>query len=449
MHVAESPLTPHASRLTHHTPPVARKVVLLGAGYTTRNMGVWALASGAITSILHSLPAAQVRLFDYDRQPASYHVRYPGGTAMVDLINIRFSKNLLSKNNIARLILTAMLLPLMPAPAKARLLSANPFLSVIAEADIIASIAGGDSFSDIYGLRRLLYVSLPQILALLMDKPLVLLPQTLGPFESPLARIIARYILRRAATVYARDRESLAQIQPLLGADPSRCRFCYDLAFALEPLPPSAEGLTQMRKLESRRPLVGLNVSGLLHMGGYTRDNMFGLKSDYRQLVRDIIRFFVEQQKLDVLLVPHVMGSARNPESDMLACAQVYQELAGTCGGRLHSLEGTYDQHEIKYAIGRCDFFLGSRMHACIAALSQCVPAIGLAYSSKFAGVFETLNTGDLVIDLRMNDQAEALARIRDTFLKRKTISAQLQTTMPGVKRAVLELFSAPGAASS
>ena len=44
-----------------------------------------------------------------------------------------------------------------------------------------------------------------------------------------------------------------------------------------------------------------------------------------------------------------------------------------------------------KAVIGQCDFFIGSRMHACIAALSQGVPCVGVAYSMKFAGVFDTV----------------------------------------------------------
>ena len=38
-----------------------------------------------------------------------------------------------------------------------------------------------------------------------------------------------------------------------------------------------------------------------------------------------------------------------------------------------------YDQHAIKSIIGRCDFFIGSRMHACIAALSQKIPTAAVA----------------------------------------------------------------------
>ena len=40
-------------------------------------------------------------------------------------------------------------------------------------------------------------------------------------------------------------------------------------------------------------------------------------------------------------------------------------------------------------AVQGCRFFIGSRMHACIFALSSAVPTIGLAYQPKFFGLFE------------------------------------------------------------
>jgi len=38
-----------------------------------------------------------------------------------------------------------------------------------------------------------------------------------------------------------------------------------------------------------------------------------------------------------------------------------------------------YGPSETKFLIGHCDFFVGARMHACIAAVSQYVPAVTLA----------------------------------------------------------------------
>ena len=414
-----------------------RTFVLLGASFSTKNMGVWALASSAIALVLHNFPDSRIILLDYGRKPDRCKVHGPNGPVEIEVVNLRFSWKVLLRNNIALLLLVALLLRLLPSRRlKEGIIDKNPWLSTIDRADLVGSIAGGDSFSDIYGLGRFLYVSLPQLLVLALGKPLVLLPQTLGPFRCLAARTIARSILRRARAVCVRDRESLEEGRELVGPNRGRLQLAHDMAFALSPIAPSGTRLAQLDRLEASRPLAGLNVSGLLYMGGYTRDNMFGLKADYRETIHAIIRHFAAQ-KVHVLLVPHVFGSGAGSESDLTASAAIYRSLAGECGGHLHCLEGDFNHHEVKYAIGKCDFFLGSRMHACIAALSQNIPAIGLAYSRKFRGVFATVGAEDLVIDLVENTQEQILGKVASAFERRQQIRERLASGIAHARRAV------------
>src|ERR1017187_7345175 len=300
------------------------KVCLLGASFHAGN-GVAALTAGTIQCILHSDPDEEVSLLDYAKEGEEVLFDWHGKTVAIRLVNVRFSKTFYLRNNIARLIATSLLLKLIPSAIRNRIVSRNPWLRHVEEADLIASIAGGDSFRDIYGLARFLYVSLPQLLAIWMGKRLVLLPQTLGPFKSRFARTVARYILRHANTVYSRDREGLQSAAALLGVngDAGKVRFCYDVAFVLEPAAPARVdllGLPAGKTDGSCR--VGLNVSGLLSMGGYNRQNMFGLRVDYNELVRSMIGLLVERKNATVLLVPHVFGSGA--ECDSPACERVY-----------------------------------------------------------------------------------------------------------------------------
>ena len=69
-----------------------KKILLLGAGFTSSNMGLWALATGAITAAWHAHPGAAIHILDYYHKPTQYHVRHSGGVGAVRLINIRFSK---------------------------------------------------------------------------------------------------------------------------------------------------------------------------------------------------------------------------------------------------------------------------------------------------------------------------------------------------------------------
>ena len=417
------------------------QVVLLGASLNTGNMGLSALTAGTITSVLNTFPNARFFLLDYAREPGTYTLRCRNSSINVELVNIRFSKKFFLRNNIARLLAEVLAIKLLPRSGwKQSLLESNPYFKRILSADIVASIAGGDSFSDIYGLSRLLYMALPQILVLQLKKPLILLPQTLGPFRGLMAKIIAGYIMRRAAMVYSRDRTSFEEAGRLLGQQRDKLRFSHDMAFVLEPVRPDENKLADLPQRDDRTPLVGINVSGLLFMGGYNRDNMFGLKVDYARLLHDVIERLVREHGANVILVPHVFGS--DAESDTLACAHIFKQLEPEYGKQLHLLRGDFNQHEIKYVIGQCDFFLGSRMHACIAALSQCIPAACLAYSRKFIGVMESIGCAELVTDLCFLDNEESLRSIFHIFDSRLRIREQLLTQIPTARASVLSVFS-------
>ena len=107
-------------------------------------------------------------------------------------------------------------------------------------------------------------------------------------------------------------------------------------------------------------------------------------------------------------MVPHTFAPPGDVESDPDACRLITELFAGPKKERLHLLDREYDQHEVKAIIAGCDFFVGSRLHACIAALSQSIPTVGVAYSKKFKGVFESVGAGHWVVDATNVGAADA-----------------------------------------
>ena len=422
------------------------RVGILGATFETGNMGLGALAAGTVQCIRYEYPNADVFLMDYLHEETARRVRIDGEYLTVPLLNIRFSKKILLPNNIALLIFLTLVSKLIPGDKlKRKFISRNRYLREISETHFFVSLAGGDSFADIYGFVRLVYVALPQLLVLLAGKRLILMPQTYGPFRGVCARAIARFILRRAEMVYSRDVSGVEGIASVLGLPPDspKLRFCYDVGFLLEPDPPAhleVDGLSPQHRSDTT--LVGVNVSGLLMMEGYTRNNMFGLKVSYRSLIQQVVERLLQQPTVNVLLIPHVFGEEIGSETDTLACDAIFDELKGKYEGRLGVVRGRYNQNEIKYIIGQCNFFVGSRMHACIAAVSQSVPAVSIAYSDKFAGVMKAVGVESLVADPRRMTTAEILALISSNLRDRATLHRQLLQKMPQVKRTILNTIA-------
>jgi polysaccharide pyruvyl transferase WcaK-like protein len=311
----------------------------------------------------------------------------------------------------------------------------NPWIRAIRSADVAVSLSGGDSFSDIYGGGRLLYVCLPQLLVRMLGKRLILLPQTIGPFNGRVAAQLARSVMRGADAIYCRDFESVQEAGRLLGSHHAqrRLRFCHDLGFLLEPRKPAVLDLGGLEAHISPRHgmLIGLNVSGLLMRGGYDGTNAFRLRANFGDLVDEVVRCALEDQKAKVLLVPHVFGEGW--ESDTVAARALYERWRARYAGRIFLVQGRYDQSEIKYIIGLCDFFIGSRMHACIAALSQAVPAVAIAYSRKFVGVLRTVDCERLVADPRELTTRQAVQVIERAIAQRYSIRQRLRGEIPEV----------------
>jgi len=422
------------------------KICLLGATFTTNNMGVNALTMGTIKSIHYKYPDAEIILLDYGTQDLSYNIDLEGNDIPVYLVNMRFSKKVFQNNHILFLLFLAMIVRIIPSRRiKNRITKRNKVLNIIDQVDFANSIAGGDSFSDIYGIRRFFYVSLPQILIITMGKKLILLPQTLGPFTRKTVRFCASYILRRAYLVFSRDNRGIPEMKKMLKSkfDEDKFKFCYDVGFILDPIASKETNYdSYIHKEKTTDLLVGLNVSGLLYMGGYTRNNMFGLKVDYHELIAKILDLLINQNRATVLLIPHVFG-IENPESDAKACLAVFDHYKDQYEGKINVVRGSYNQNEIKYIIGLCDFFIGSRMHACIAAISQCIPAVSIAYSKKFLGVMETIGVEDLVADPRKLEMNEILMIIRESITNKDIHRQKLNNDIPHVKKTVLNLYSA------
>ena len=420
-----------------------KSVLLMGATFDTDNMGVSALTAGSIEAALHKWPDARILLLDYGKERLRFRYDSANGPVAVDLLNMRFSKKLYLRNHIAILILLAIVLRLLPVRLRQFMFLRNMYFKEISSADVAVAISGGDSFSDIYGLGRFFYSSLPQILVQIIGKKLIFLPQTVGPFNNWLARTVAGHILKQATLVYSRDYAGLEEMEVFLNGhfDPDRFRFCYDVGFVVNPVRPNKMHLDGFTGKDGISTTVGFNVSGLLWMGGYKQNNQFGLKTDYRLLVEKMIDYLIRSKGARVVLIPHVFGEGENPESDQTACEALYRDLKSKYATRLYFARGKYGQSEIKYIIGLCDLFIGSRMHACIAALSQGIPTVPVAYSKKFIGVMETIGMESYIADPRTMDEHEILYKVDRTWTERDSIRQHLKSKMFEVNARVLNLF--------
>lgn len=421
------------------------KVGLLGASFETGNLGVSALAESSMKCIYHRWQNAEVVLLAAGRFKDRCIRRVGSTNRCFQKLPIRFCSNIFLSNHFIVLTLYAVLLRVFRFERfRKYCCKRNSNVRQILALDLVADITGGDSFSDTYGMKRLVIGFLIKWLLLVFNKPLILLPQTYGPFRNALSKFMASYIFKKAKRIYSRDKEGVELARWILNSDPGKkVSLSHDVAFVLDAHKPQKNHVVWPEHIDTDgKIVVGVNVSGLLFNGGYTRTNMFDLKVDYRSFVFSLIERFMADERVVVFLVPHVFPPEdMRVESDLDACLSVYNKLSEKYQGRIFTAKFAYNQNEIKYLIGKCSFFVGSRMHSCIAALSQCVPTVGLAYSRKFRGVFDSIGLAHCVADARDRDESGLLELIQNSFENRHEIKTHLTAKIPKVQAGILSLF--------
>lgn len=313
---------------------------------------------------------------------------------------------------------------------------ANRGTSLLMRSDAVLDITGGDSFTDLYGSRRLAASLAPKRLTLDCGRRLVLLPQAYGPFRSDAARSRTAQVLMGASSAWARDEISYACLQDVLGSgfDPERHRLGVDVAFGLESVTPddaTADAVRRFVEDNQGRPVVGLNVSGLLYNdpGAQAR---FGLQFDYRALCASLLHRLVSDGEACVILVDHVLARAGTGEADRVATAGLLATAGPVDPDRLLVISDPAGPGEAKWCISQCDWFVGSRMHATIAALSSGVPAAAIAYSHKAAGVFTSCGLGADVAEVGA-DPTSVLGTLWNSFQHRAERKALLAARLPDV----------------
>lgn len=279
---------------------------------------------------------------------------------------------------------------------------------------LVLDIAGGDSFTDLYGAKRFWYQALSKLIVLSTGTPLILAPQTIGPFGSAWSRAVAHHVMRRCAAVVSRDTLSSRFVREL---DPAiRLYEATDVAFGLKA--PAA------RIGNAGRIRVGVNVSGLLFAGGYRRSNDFSIAIDYAGVIRSLLERMLERGDCEIHLFSHVViprQFAGVAEDDLIAA----ESLASEFGPGVVVAPAYASPQETKAHIAGMDFFCGSRMHACIAAFSAGVATVPIAYSRKFQGVFGTLGY-DLVADLKSDTADIIVEKVLYGLANRQRLQAEV-----------------------
>ncbi|GMG87752.1 polysaccharide pyruvyl transferase family protein [Biformimicrobium ophioploci] len=392
---------------------------IFGAAPDTGNLGVSALCHSVLSGLGGRINDAALTVFDNGRGLRMRDYQRLRLTRPVSHCGMRNSRRIYQHDSMINMQLTAMLGG-----------TGNANLNALKNLDVALDISGGDSFTDLYGAHRFQTITRTKQLLLRLRRPLILLPQTYGPFANISNRKTSSEIVRAADYAWARDARSFEYLKELLQGeyDPRRHRRGVDVAFLLPPKKPRAipECLT-----EPTREVVGININGLIYNDPVGAKQNFGLMADYRRAVVEIVRQILRESNCTIMLLPHVLTPTGHPESDLDACLDVCRQVGKSYSDRIFIPDANYNDQEAKWMIARTSWFCGTRMHSTIASLSSGVPTLAIAYSKKTLGVFETCAQGHNVVDPRLLQTEELIELAVRRFSERESIRKQICATLP------------------
>lgn len=273
------------------------------------------------------------------------------------------------------------------------------------EIDVVLD-ASGFAFSDQWGTREIRKL-LDKMARRRPGTPLILLPQALGPFKNEEVARLSRELFSRASLVCARDRISHSMAANL-GLSDAKLRLYPDFTPCVAPCLP--EGMIPTE------PFVALVPNlRMLDKGGSTDHYLPFLE-------------FAAKTLREKHMNPHFVLHDAKEDQQVVS-------LLESRGVQLPVLKHS-DPRVLKGMLGSARLVIGSRFHALVSAMSQCVPCIGVGWSHKYQEVFSDFDCLDwLTTDLMDHESLRKRILEPANSETRSNLVSRLRSAVNKIKR--------------
>ena len=351
-------------------------VVLLNA-YSAQNVGDWLLVEASLALISDRHPHEAIVVVALD--PQSFISR----SLSAPVIEAPFS---LAKSRLAAIpgYLLALLTACRCGP---------PRLKRLRAIDSAYSVGGG--FLQIRGRRELASVGLAHLTQIMLMRrlrvPIVMLPQSIGPFRGRLNQRLARRILNAFAVVVLRENLSLAYVRGLGTNDAAAVVTAPDLAF----------WATRNRGTPPRHAKVSLS-------GGPTDPKCVALVARqwsfpgshnppraYDTYIATFARLadLLLDRGHSVVMVAQSTGPTTRGD-DRVAAAEIRKRMRQQLP-KVVDLRGRASIDTCEEVYASFDVVVSTRLHGALMALRAGVPAVAIGYEWKSDGIFGALGLED------------------------------------------------------
>lgn len=309
----------------------------------------------------------------------------------------------------------------------------NRLRSAYREVEIIVSVPGNQFYSSgKFGWPFPVSI-LGVLLADRYKKPLVVLPQSIGPLKRRWEKALLRKAYGSARRIFLRDEKSL-DLAKELGLSNKKVSYSPDLALGLRSGDPTiAVGVLRQAGVDLAKPKLGVTLISRMNRSFDSQ----AIQNYYRVLETSLANF-ARENSAQLVFFNQVTGPTL-VEDDSIPTTRMVDGLQRDGIDAIH-INKRLPPDLLKACYGQMDIFLATRLHSGIYAMGMTVPTLFIGYLTKTQGLVRSLKIEDDFIDLSDLSEASVRAKLETIWENRAARCTHLAKVLTQAQQQQAEL---------
>lgn len=245
----------------------------------------------------------------------------------------------------------------------------------------------------------------------------------IGPFDTPISRKLARFVVNNCDLVIMRENDSKKLAEEIGVTQP--IHVTGDAAFINKVSDDNrAQEIAREEGIDLSQPLLGININSYTD-SWLAEDGKTQARKPFVEIIADGVA--QAREKLGNAFTPVVFST--HPMDNGIA-----YDLAKRINAKVIP-NSKYLSHDMMAVMRRCQLFLGMRFHSVVLATAVEVPAIGLVYMPKVRGFMRQVDCEKYAIELGGLTSETVAEKLVDGWNERETLRLKQKQVVDELKR--------------
>jgi len=279
----------------------------------------------------------------------------------------------------------------------------------------VASLIPSNAYWVITWWSILFERTLEILVARFLGKPVVMFPNSVGPFRTRVGRFLSRLSLNSCNRILIRDSVSYELVKSLGIKSPRILTSDIALLFTSTCTP-----RFKRDKDANNRPVIGVAAGVYSHT--LTTEELRNYIKEHA-LALDMA---IERLGADVIFLPHYVTGFQY--DDLEISGLILQNMKNKDRVRIICVNNV---RKFKSLLDQMSIIVSSKMHPAVLGMSGFTPTLCIAYDHKQIGFFEDMGMSDYVIRIREISHEKMFSKMNSLWEEKENISARLRRRVP------------------